>query len=72
MHWNGYSRTEGRTRRWLASLDNSVLVMCFRHYRSLEIQGEETVSHSAEEKEEYGPNKPLTSSQGADPLRVGH
>lgn len=61
-----------RMRRWLASLDNSVFVMCFRYYRSLEIQGEETVSHSAEEKEEYGPNKPLTSSQGADPLRVGH
>lgn len=27
-----------RTRRWLVLLDNSVLLMCFRHYRSLEIE----------------------------------
>lgn len=51
-----------RTRGWLVLLESSVLFMCCRHYRSLEIQGGWIVSHRAEEKEDDGTNRPLTSS----------
>lgn len=70
LEWIFEGRGRG-LRGWLVLQENSVLFMCCRNYRSLEIQGRWIISHQAEEKEDDGTNRPLTSSQGTDPLRAG-